>query len=254
MLDAGQRRLRLQAGKAAHPWENTEQGVTLPWLRDPYSPRYASSCRQRCSAVTGHIGWPAMPRWPELQTNDRSVCGDPRRLRSQVAKRRRGRISTALRPRRAGAAEGVGTGRRPGPAQIGNSGRRGPFSGLQSFERTAAAPARVRACATSRRRTAQRRSALATRASETARRRSTTRSVPALAAEPVTPVTLPRASVVSAAVGTQGGRADSTSYPRGGQARRSVQCGALVEGPESMPAPVSRSRPLSGRLTEGRDG
>ena len=115
MLDAGQRRLRLQAGKAAHPWENTEQGVTLPWLRDPYSPRYASSCRQRCSAVTGHIGWPAMPRWPELQTNDRSVCGDPRRLRSQVAKRRRVRISTALRPRRAGAAEGVGTAAAQGP-------------------------------------------------------------------------------------------------------------------------------------------
>ena len=40
------------------------------------------------------------------------------------------RMSTALMPRRSGAAEGVGDGRRPAPVQIDDSGRRGPFSGL----------------------------------------------------------------------------------------------------------------------------
>ena len=53
------------------------------------------------------------------------------------------RMSTALTPKRSGAAEGVGEGRRPTPVQIDDSGRRWPFSDLQSFERFAAAPARV---------------------------------------------------------------------------------------------------------------
>jgi len=41
------------------------------------------------------------------------------------------------------AGEGVGEGRRPASVQIDDGGRRGPFSGLYSFERFAAAPACV---------------------------------------------------------------------------------------------------------------
>jgi hypothetical protein len=40
------------------------------------------------------------------------------------------RMSTALTPKRSGAAEGVGEGRRPTPVQIDDSGRRWPFSDL----------------------------------------------------------------------------------------------------------------------------
>ena len=48
-----------------------------------------------------------------------------------------------LTPERSGAAEGVRDGRRPARVQIDDSGRRGPFSGLDSFEWVAAAPACV---------------------------------------------------------------------------------------------------------------
>jgi hypothetical protein len=81
-----------------------------------------------------------------VRTNGRSVWGDRRRPGSQTAKRKRGSVyQRHLRPRRSGTAEGVGAGRRPGPVQIADSGRCGPFSGLQSLESFAAAPTCVRA-------------------------------------------------------------------------------------------------------------
>jgi hypothetical protein len=56
-------------------------------------------------------------------------------VRFEMAPRRRcvwqGRpIQNGIEARRSGAVEGVGDGRRPGPVQIDDRGRRGPFSGL----------------------------------------------------------------------------------------------------------------------------
>ena len=65
------------------------------------------------------------------ETNGRGVCGDRRRPRSQMTKRKaRVRVTTALWPGRSGAGEGVGAGRRPAAVQIGDGGRCGPFSGV----------------------------------------------------------------------------------------------------------------------------
>jgi hypothetical protein len=79
-----------------------------------------------------------------------SIRGDPRRARSQTVNRRhrpvcQNGIDAQPLTKRSGAAEGVGDGRRPAPTQVDHSGRRGPFSGLYSFERFVAAPACVRA-------------------------------------------------------------------------------------------------------------
>ena len=131
----------------------------------PYQIRqtWASQCRRRCGRLAGPPSGPALPRLREsprclpaarsaatckhscLSLAWRSAHRAPRRGRcgrgvafaatvgapfTEGQAQARVRISTALTPRRSGAAEGVGDGRRPAPVQIDDSGRRGPFSGL----------------------------------------------------------------------------------------------------------------------------
>jgi len=65
------------------------------------------------------------------ETNGRGVCGDRRRPRSQMTKRKaRVHITTALWPGRSSAGEGVGAGRRPAAVEIGDGRRCGPFCDL----------------------------------------------------------------------------------------------------------------------------
>ena len=86
------------------------------------------------------IGWRSLVLWiaHERVPGDLSgpFHGRLDRKRASVCQRR-------LMPKRSAAAEGVGDARRPAPVQIDHSGRRGPFPGLESFQRFAAAPACV---------------------------------------------------------------------------------------------------------------
>ena len=77
-------------------------------------------------AATGADG-----RVAATKTNGRGVCGDRRRPRSQMTKRKAPvHLTTALWPGRSGAGEGVGAGRRPAAVEIGDGRRCGPFCGL----------------------------------------------------------------------------------------------------------------------------
>jgi hypothetical protein len=78
------------------------------------------------AAATGADG-----RVAATETNGRGVCGDRRRPRSQMTKRKaRVHVTTALWPGRSGAGEGVGAGRRPAAVEIGDGRRCGPSCGL----------------------------------------------------------------------------------------------------------------------------
>ena len=123
--------------------------------------RCASSCGRLCGAMTGHISCPAMPRLrgssmcllaprsgaackhTSLSLHCPTPSGPTRALLTLKAmavalvaifgapvQSEGVRVSTALRPKRLGAPEGVDAGLRPAPVEIGDSRRRGPFSGL----------------------------------------------------------------------------------------------------------------------------
>jgi hypothetical protein len=123
----------------------------LPRLRE--SSRCLPAARSAATGKHTSLSLPLAQQSPSAdarvaaaETNGRGVCGDRRRPRSQMTKpKARVRVTTALRPGRSGAGEGVGAGRRPAAVQIGDGGRCGPFFALYSCERFAAAPACVRA-------------------------------------------------------------------------------------------------------------
>jgi hypothetical protein len=109
-------------------------GLLCPSLRE--SPRCLLAARSAatCKHTWLSLAWRNGHRGRRqarclVRTNGRRVCGDRRRFRLPDG-HAQPRVRTALRPRRSGAAEGVGAGRRPAPVQIGDGGRRGPFSGM----------------------------------------------------------------------------------------------------------------------------
>ncbi len=123
----------------------------LPRLRESSMCLLAARSAAACKRTSLSLPWPSSHRAPtpallllkrRMAVAFAAIFGAPFTDDQAQA---RVRVSTALRPRRSGTAQGVGAGRRPRPVQIDDSGRRGPFSGLQSFERLASAPACVRA-------------------------------------------------------------------------------------------------------------
>ena len=123
-----------QSSSMVRPSGGIADGPALPRLRESSRCLLAARSAAACKRTSLSLPWPSSHR-----ALTAGCCRDewPWRLRRPSAPaftddqaKARVRVSTASRPRRSGAVEGVGAGRRPAPVQIGDSGRRGPFCGL----------------------------------------------------------------------------------------------------------------------------
>jgi hypothetical protein len=120
------------------PWRRVRPGrrPASPWSREWSMCLPTARSAAACKRTTLSLPLTQQPpgadrRVAATETNGRGMCGDRRRPRSQMTKRKaRIHATTALWPGRSGAGEGVGAGRRPAGVEIGDGRRRGPFCGL----------------------------------------------------------------------------------------------------------------------------
>jgi hypothetical protein len=111
----------------------------LAWLLHGRADSHAwRDDRRRCSVQQSRSSKSAATSWPG-SAGRRWCCGTRRSVPGDLSGPLHRRLTASARPpvgqlrlmpKRSGAAEGVGDGRRPTPVEVDHSRRRGPFSGL----------------------------------------------------------------------------------------------------------------------------